>query len=57
MKAAVLHGINQPFTYQEFEKPTAAPGEYLIKINHAALNHRDVWIQKGQYAGLTFPII
>jgi zinc-binding alcohol dehydrogenase/oxidoreductase len=57
MKAAVLHGINQPFVYQEFEKPIVSAGEYLIRINHAALNHRDVWIQKGQYAGLTFPII
>ena len=28
-----------------------------MQIRAAALNHRDVWIQKGQYAGLKFPII
>ncbi len=57
MKAAVLHGINTPFIYQDFEMPSPAADEYLIKVSHAALNHRDVWIQKGQYAGLSFPII
>jgi NADPH:quinone reductase-like Zn-dependent oxidoreductase len=57
MKAAVLHGINQPFVFQEFEKPILSDDEYLVKIKHAALNHRDIWIQKGQYAGLTFPIV
>lgn len=57
MKAAVLHGINQPFVYQDFENPVAQAEEMVIKVQHAALNHRDVWIQKGQYAGLTFPII
>ncbi len=57
MKAAVLYGINEPFVYQEFDKPILAEGELLMKVQHAALNHRDVWIQKGQYAGLTFPII
>lgn len=57
MKAAVLQGVNTPFVYQEFEKPQAGEGELCIQVKHAALNHRDVWIQKGQYAGLSFPII
>ncbi|MCF8254494.1 MAG: zinc-binding dehydrogenase [Bacteroidia bacterium] len=57
MKASVLHGVNEPYVYQEFEKPIPNENEVLIKVSHAALNHRDVWIQKGQYAGLTFPII
>jgi zinc-binding alcohol dehydrogenase/oxidoreductase len=57
MKASVLHGVNEPYVYQEFEKPIPSENEILIKVSHAALNHRDVWIQKGQYAGLTFPII
>ncbi len=57
MKAVVLHGVNTPFKYQEFETPQPGEGEYLIKLSYAALNHRDVWIQKGQYAGLKFPII
>jgi zinc-binding alcohol dehydrogenase/oxidoreductase len=57
MKSAVLHAINAAYVYQEFEKPIPASDEVLIRVQHAALNHRDVWIQKGQYAGLVFPII
>lgn len=57
MKAAVLHGINEAYQFQDFEKPIIAADEVLIKVQHAAMNHRDVWIQKGQYAGLKFPII
>lgn len=57
MKAAVLHGINEPYIFQEFAMPEPKEDEVLIKVKHAALNHRDVWIQKGQYAGLVFPII
>jgi len=57
MKAAVLNGINEAYQFQEFEKPQIEADEMLIKVQHAALNHRDVWIQKGQYAGLVFPII
>ena len=57
MKSAVLHGINEPYIFQEFDKPVPKEHEVLIKVKHAALNHRDVWIQKGQYAGLVFPII
>lgn len=57
MKAAVLHGINTEYQYQDFEKPVIGEDEMLVKVSHAALNHRDVWIQKGQYAGLVFPII
>lgn len=57
MKAAVLHAINTPYIFQEFDKPEPKENEVLIKVQHAALNHRDVWIQKGEYAGLVFPII
>ncbi|OYU95662.1 MAG: alcohol dehydrogenase [Bacteroidetes bacterium B1(2017)] len=56
MFASVLHEINGKFTFQEFEKPIPTSSELLIKVSYAALNHRDVWIQKGQYAGLVFPI-
>jgi NADPH:quinone reductase-like Zn-dependent oxidoreductase len=34
-----------------------AEGEALVRIHAAALNHRDLWIQKGQYAGLKYPIV
>jgi len=29
----------------------------MVKMTTAALNHRDLWIQKGMYAGLKYPII
>lgn len=29
-------------------------GEILVKIGAAAFNHRDLWIRKGQYPGITF---
>lgn len=37
--------------------PRAATGEAIVKVYAAALNHRDVWIQKGLYAGLKYPIV
>jgi len=57
MKAMVLEGINQPLVLQD--TPDLQPGEneVIVALSAAALNHRDVWIQKGQYAGLKFPII
>src|SRR5204862_4308762 len=57
MKAMILNGVNQPLTLQD--APNLQPGEneVIVALAAAALNHRDVWIQKGQYAGLKFPII
>ncbi|TGD78732.1 zinc-binding dehydrogenase [Hymenobacter wooponensis] len=57
MRALVLEGINQPLQLQEVPTPTLGAGEVLVQIYAAALNHRDVWIQKGQYAGLNYPSI
>ncbi len=57
MKAAVLIGLNQPLQVQEVELPILAADEALVKLHAAALNHRDVWIQKGQYAGIVYPVI
>ncbi|MCC2547189.1 zinc-binding dehydrogenase [Hymenobacter sp. BT175] len=57
MKALQLSGINQPVELCEVPTPAPGPGEVLIQLRAAALNHRDVWIQKGQYAGLRFPCI
>ncbi|KAA9338141.1 zinc-binding dehydrogenase [Hymenobacter busanensis] len=57
MKALVLDGIGQPVVLRDVPTPQPKPGEILVRLHAAALNHRDVWIQKGQYAGLRFPII
>jgi zinc-binding alcohol dehydrogenase/oxidoreductase len=57
MKALVLVGKDQPLSYQSVEKPIAGVGEVLVKLHAAALNHRDVWITKGLYAGIKYPTI
>lgn len=56
MKAAVLRGINE-LVIDTVAQPHAGPGEVVVKLQAAALNHRDVWIKTGQYAGLKFPTI
>ncbi len=56
MKAAVLTAV-QTLQIQDVTRPHAGPGEVLIRLHAAALNHRDVWIKSGQYLGLKFPII
>lgn len=57
MKALILDGINEKLICRETEKPVLQSGEVLVKVAAAAINHRDLWIQKGQYAGLKFPVI
>lgn len=57
MKAVILEGINQPFTLTDLPKPIVGEKDVLVQIRAAALNHRDLWIQKGLYGGLRFPSI
>lgn len=57
MKAVQLEGINQTVAVKEVPTPAPQKGEVQINIKAAALNHRDVWIQKGRYAGLKYPAI
>ncbi|MFN6082214.1 MAG: zinc-binding dehydrogenase [Bacteroidota bacterium] len=57
MKAIILEGVNQPLKLADVEKPELRAGEVLVKMKAAAFNHRDYWIQKGQYGGLRFPSI
>lgn len=57
MKAAVLEVLHEPLVIKDVEKPTAQKGEVVVKLKAAALNHRDVWIQKGLYPKIKTPII
>ncbi len=43
------------FEIAQVAQPLAQAGEVLITLKAAALNHRDVWIKKGQYMGLKYP--
>ncbi len=56
MKAALL-GAVQELRVDTTAVPHAAPGEVVVRLKAAALNHRDVWIKQGAYAGLRFPVI
>ena len=57
MKAIILEGVNQPLKYTDIAIPDIQEGEVLVKVNAASFNHRDLWIQKGQYGGLRFPSV
>jgi NADPH:quinone reductase-like Zn-dependent oxidoreductase len=54
MRAVQLTAPNQ-VTVAEVEDPQPAAGEVRVSLRTAALNHRDVWIKAGTYAGLKFP--
>jgi zinc-binding alcohol dehydrogenase/oxidoreductase len=56
MRAIQLTAVNQ-LEVREVAPPVPVAGEALVRITAAALNHRDVWIKLGQYAGLQFPSI
>ena len=57
MRAIVLEELNQKLSVKQVEIPAIADNEVLVNIKYAAFNHRDVWIQKGQYGGIVLPII
>jgi zinc-binding alcohol dehydrogenase/oxidoreductase len=57
MKAAVLKNLHEPLVIEATQNLTQAPGEVLVEVKAASLNHRDVWIQKGLYPKITTPII
>ena len=54
MQALQLTAINQ-LGVVDVPAPVPAAGEVVVTLKAAALNHRDVWIKLGQFAGLKFP--
>ncbi|MEO6244624.1 MAG: zinc-binding dehydrogenase [Opitutaceae bacterium] len=54
MRAVQLAGIDK-IDVVEVRDPQPLAGEVVIALNAAALNHRDVWIKQGKYAGLKWP--
>jgi NADPH:quinone reductase-like Zn-dependent oxidoreductase len=59
MRAIVLTalGDSDHLKLEQRPDPRPGPGEVLVRLHAAALNRRDVWIRKGQYAGIKLPII
>jgi zinc-binding alcohol dehydrogenase/oxidoreductase len=55
--AAVLNQPNQMLDYQQVALKKPNIGEVEVALKCAALNHRDLWIVLGQYAGIKYPTI
>jgi NADPH:quinone reductase-like Zn-dependent oxidoreductase len=59
MKAILLRELGGPerLALEQVSDPEPGPGEAVVALRAAALNHRDAWIRKGLYAGISLPII
>lgn len=59
MRAIVLRELGGPerLALEEAPDPKPGPGEAVVRLRAAALNHRDAFIRQGLYAGITLPII
>ncbi len=59
MKAIVLRETGGPerLLLEQVPDPAPGPGEAVVALRAAALNHRDAWIRMGLYAGITLPVI
>lgn len=57
MQALVLEGVGEPLLIKKVPVPAISEQHALVRLRAAAFNRRDWWIQRGQYAGLQFPII
>lgn len=55
MPALWIKQLNSPLELAELELPELKPGQVLVDLKAAALNHRDYWITQGQYPGIELP--
>lgn len=46
MKALLFYGKDYPIVLQEAKKPKPVKDQVLIRMQHVALNHRDLWLMK-----------
>ena len=56
MKAIVFSAKNAAPELLDLPSPARKPGEVRIALQAASLNHRDLWIHKGLYAGIKHPL-
>ena len=57
MQAAQIVEVKKPVVVGNVADPVAAPGQAIVRLKAAALNHRDLWIQLGLYANIKLPVI
>jgi len=56
MKALVL-SQDKALAWKEVDTPEPKEGEVLVQVKSASLNHRELWITKGLYPGMSLPCI
>ena len=52
MKAAVIHGYGEAFdtlVYEDVQRPSAGPGEVVVKVHACGVNHCDTDLRKGLF--------
>jgi len=54
---AITFTVVDTLHFGSVPEPKPAAGEVCVSLRAAALNHRDLWMLRGQYAGLKWPII
>jgi len=57
MQAVVLAAVKTPVAFQSMPDPAPLAGQAVVRLKAAALNHRDLWVQLGQYANIRLPLI
>ncbi|MFV3127125.1 zinc-binding dehydrogenase [Niveispirillum sp. KHB5.9] len=59
MRALILHSADglDAARLEEVATPEPAAGEVRVALRAAALNHRELWIARGQYPGMALPSI
>jgi len=63
MKAVLLKNtgdigkLKDNLLIENLPEPECTENDVLVKIKFAALNHRDLWITKGLYAGIKLPVV
>src|SRR5438067_9992345 len=57
MRAVRLHEIGQQFQVDQVPDPVAPSGGAVVRLETAALNHRDEFIRVGLYAKIQLPVV
>jgi zinc-binding alcohol dehydrogenase/oxidoreductase len=52
-----IEDLEKNLVIEDIHRPDINDDEVSIKIKYASLNHRDLWITKGLYAGIKLPIV
>jgi zinc-binding alcohol dehydrogenase/oxidoreductase len=59
LKALMLNSADGPSSAKvgEQETPAVGPSEILVRMEGASLNHRELWISRGLYPGMSLPTV